>query len=139
MGEVRANIILSNLGDVEMYERGFLKEEAIRKIELDALVDTGATELVLPQDVVETLGLKVFEKVIITLANDQKAEMGNARSLLIKVCNRTMVTDCLVSPPLCEPLIGQIILERLDLIVNPREKTLTVNPLSPFLPSVKLK
>ena len=29
-----------------------------------------------------------------------------------------MNTDCLVGPPRCEPLLGQVALERLDLIVD---------------------
>jgi len=36
-------------------------------------------------------------------------------------------------------LLGQIVLERLDLVVDPVKRTLTPRPESPFLPSLKLK
>ena len=50
-----------------------------------------------------------------------------------------MTTDCLVGPPGCEPLIGQIVLERLDLIAYSLKQTLTPRPESPYLPTLKLK
>ena len=48
-----------------------------------------------------------------------------------------MVTECIVGPPLSEPLIGQVVLERLDLIVDCANQTLT--PRHPDYPLFKLK
>jgi hypothetical protein len=50
-----------------------------------------------------------------------------------------MDTDCLVGPPRSEPLLGQLILERLDLVLDPAKQTVSPRPESPFLPSLKLK
>lgn len=50
-----------------------------------------------------------------------------------------MKTDCLIGPPQCEPLIGQLVLERLDLIIDPLKGTITPRPESPYLVSLKLK
>ncbi|MCC6275728.1 MAG: hypothetical protein IT569_07710 [Leptospiraceae bacterium] len=50
-----------------------------------------------------------------------------------------MVTDCVICPPLCEPLLGQIVLEELDLPVDSAKKKLTPRPKSPNLPLLKLK
>lgn len=47
--------------------------------------------------------------------------------------------DCVVGPPLCEPLIGQLVLGQLDLVVDGGRKTLTPRPESPNLPLLKLK
>ena len=47
---------------------------------------------------------------------------------------RQMDTDCFVGPPQCEPLVGQIVLERLDLIVDLSMRTIAPRPESPFLP-----
>ena len=52
---------------------------------------------------------------------------------------RSMVTDCVIGPPLCEPLIGQLVLEELDLIVDCARNTLGPRPESPNLPLLKLK
>ena len=139
MGEVRAKIVVQNLKDVHLCEAGNLKKDSIRTVELDVLADTGSVKILLPQDVVETLGLEILEKVIVTLANEEKIELHRARTILVNVCNRTWEGSCLVGPPRCEPLLGQIIMEDLDLVVHPATRTISVNPASPFLPSLKLK
>jgi hypothetical protein len=50
-----------------------------------------------------------------------------------------MVTDCIIEPPLYEPLFGQLVLEELDLIVDPSSKTIGPRLESPKLPLLKLK
>ena len=50
-----------------------------------------------------------------------------------------MTADCIVGPPLSEPLIGQIILEGLDLVADCANQTLAPRPESPELPLLKLK
>ena len=138
MGEVRTRVILVNQGDIVLAEAGVLKD-APRRLDIDAVVDTGAVMTLLPQDVVETLGLPIDGKIIVTLANDQKIELSRAGRLLLTIGNRQMDTDCLVGPPGCEALVGQLVLERLDLIVDPLKRTVTPRPESPFLPTLKLK
>ena len=108
-------------------------------MDVDVLVDTGAVMILLPEDLVDTLGLERNGKVVVTLANDQKIELQVAHPLSLTIGDRTMTTDCLVGPPQCEPLIGQIVLERLDFIIDPLKKTLTARPESPYLPSLKMK
>jgi clan AA aspartic protease len=139
MGEVRASVTLENGGDREAARRGMLEPGAVRRVQADLLVDTGAIMVLLPQDMVEALGLGELEKVVVTLANDEKIEKPIAGPLILTVVGRTMITDCLVGPPRCEPLLGQVVLERLDLMVDPIKRQLTVHPESPFLPSLKLK
>jgi predicted aspartyl protease len=139
MGEVRAKLILENQGDRVLAEAGHLESSRVRRIELEALVDTGAVMTLLPQDVVEALGLPLDGKIIVTLANEEKVELTRARLLSLTLGDRQMDTDCLVGPPQCEPLLGQLVLERLDLIVDPVKRTVTPRPESPFLPSLKLK
>jgi predicted aspartyl protease len=95
--------------------------------------------LLLPQDVVEALGLTLDGKIIVTLADDSKIELSRARHLSLSLSGRQMDTDCLVGPPRCEPMLGQLVLERLDLVVDPTRKSVSPRPESPFLPSLKLK
>lgn len=139
VGEVRASVVLENGDDRAVARRGLLDPKAVRRLETDLLVDTGAVLVVLPQDMVEALGLVTVDKMVVTLANDEKIEMELAGPLVLTIVGRTMTTDCLVGPPRCEPLLGQVVLERLDLIVDPTKRSLTVRPESPFLPSTKLK
>jgi predicted aspartyl protease len=141
MGEVRATLILENQADRILAEAGHLDAALVRRVELDALVDTGAVMTLIPQDVVETLGLglPLDGKIIVTFANEDKIELPRARFLSLTLADRQMDTDCLVGPPQCEALVGQLVLERLDLVVDPAKRRLTPRPEPPFLPSLKLK
>ncbi len=139
MGEIRAKARLENERDAFLCEEGRLPRKKVRSCELEAVVDTGAALILLPQDLVEKLGLRKIDKTVVCLANEQKVELDLAGPLSVTIAGRRMTTDCLVGPPGCEPLIGQIVLERLDLIPDPLKQTLTPRPESPFLPTLKLK
>jgi clan AA aspartic protease len=139
MGEVRAKVLLENQRDRILADAGHIAATSVRRVEVDALVDTGAVMMLLPQDAVETLGLPLDGKIIVTLADDSRVELPRARLLSVSVAGRQMDTDCLVGPPRCEPLLGQLILERLDLVIDPVKQKVSPRPESPFLPSLKLK
>jgi len=62
MGRVVARIKLQNSGDLRLARDGLLPPERVRTLELEALVDTGATDLVLPADVVAELGLPEIDR-----------------------------------------------------------------------------
>nr|VFJ51789.1 MAG: hypothetical protein BECKFW1821B_GA0114236_101025 [Candidatus Kentron sp. FW] len=139
MGEVRANVRLRNFGDVATVAHGHRTEDQIPTSHLDCLVDTGAVMVLLPQDEVEKLNLVDGDPVIVTYADERREERPTARGLEVTACNRTMVTDCVVGPPLCEPLIGQLVLEALDLVVDCQHQRLGPRPESPNRPLLKLK
>ena len=139
MGEVVEKIQLENYVDRYLADEGKIKSNQVRKATIDALVDTGATMLILPQEVVERLGLKVSRKVIVTYADERKDERDVAGVVIIKIGERYTNANCIVGPPNSVPLIGQIILEELDLIVDAREQKLTPRPESPFLPSLSMR
>ncbi len=128
MREVRAKMLVSNPIAVGAHP-----------IEVDCLVDTGAVMLMLPKDVVEKLGLTVTGKAVVTLANETHDEMEIAGPLSVMIGDRRTHCDCLVGPILGEPLIGQLVLESLDLLVDPQRRTLSPRPESPAYPSFKLK
>ncbi len=139
MGEIKVKAKLENSGDLFLFNRGELSKKKIRTLEIDAVVDTGAVMILLPQDLVERLGLRVVDKTIVTLANDRKVAMDIAGDLTLTVAGRRWSTDCLVGPPGCQALLGQLVLERLDLILDPLKQTITPRPESPYLPTLNMK
>ena len=139
MGEIRVKVRLENEGDVLLRERAKGRRPRIRGLDVEAVVDTGAVMMLLPQDMVEALGLSDRGRSIVLLANDQKVELARAGGILLTIAGRRMTADCLVGPPGCVPLVGQIVLESLDLIPDPVKRTLTVRPESPFLPTLNLR
>lgn len=56
-GRVTERVTVRNYGDMLRVEAGEIDADAVRTVELDALVDTGASHLCLPPDVIEKLGL----------------------------------------------------------------------------------
>jgi len=139
MGEIKVKIRLENARDLIFKEENRLGKQKVRSADIEAVVDTGAVMMLLPQDLVENLGLEMAGKTIVTLADETKRELDVAKRVAVTIAGRQWETDCLVGPPACEPLIGQLILERLDLILDPLKRTVTPRPESPYLPTLKLK
>jgi len=69
MGRITVNIRVENLEDVLCAERGDLSPQKIRFVEMDALVDTGATLLCLPSKAIANLGLSFLGTRIAMTAN----------------------------------------------------------------------
>jgi predicted aspartyl protease len=113
--------------------------EPARTTVVRCLVDTSAVLTLLPEDVAEHLGLQAIGKVIVRLADEQRKELVKAGPLRIDIGGRSGYFDCLLGPPNGEVLLGQIVLEELDLIVDCVQQRVTPRPESPFLPLLSLK
>ena len=139
MGEIVVDAELENPMDRGYFERGHGEESDIRRTSVKAVLDTGAVMLMLPQNVVERLGINIRRTVVVTYADERKEELPVAGPVTVRLCNRFMSIDCVVGPPLGEPLIGQVTLESLDLIADCRNQTLAPRPESPDYPLHKMK
>ena len=139
MGEILVDVGLENFVDRALCERGDLLETAVRKRTNRALVDTGAVMVMLPQDIVEALGLKARRSVIVAYAGERREERSVAGALLLRVGDREMICECIVGPPTGEALIGQLVLEELDLLADCQRGELAPRPESPILPLLRLK
>ncbi len=128
MGEVKAKCFIGNPLDV-----------SVKPLDVDAMVDTGAVMPLLGKDILDKLGAQVTRRAVVTLADDTSQEMDVAGPISIEISDRKSFFECLVGPVLVEPLIGQVVLEVLDLVVDPGRQTLTPRPESPAYPSYKLK
>jgi clan AA aspartic protease len=131
MGMVMTKLTLWNNTDLDKVAEGTLRPEDVRTAELNALVDTGATQLVLPIDVVRRLGLRPGRTVPVLLADGTDREMTYYTSLHISILGRDMSCDALAAPEGTTALIGQIPLEALDLVVDPKSRDLRTNPAHP--------
>jgi predicted aspartyl protease len=134
MGEVKVKVDLENADDRQLVHRGQLTESEVRKLSMRLLADSGAVRLVLPQDQVEALGLLEIGKIIVRYADEPKEERPVAGIVTVKVGNRATDVDCVVGPPASEPLLGQEVLEVLDLLVDCPNQRLIPRPESPLLP-----
>ena len=139
MGEVKVEVKLENTTDRELVLRGILTEDQVRSFNIEVIADTGAVMLVLPQDEVEALGLREIRKAVVRYADERKEERAVAGPVTVRVDGRGATVDCIVGPPNSEPLLGHVVLEIMDLLVDPLQQKLTPRPESPFLPELKLK
>ena len=138
MGEVVADVALENASDRSLFEEGYRDEAEIRHLTIKAVVDTGAAMLVLPQDLVTDLGVRTRGTVTVSYADDRREDRPVAGGLNVRIGNRGMTTDCIVGPPQTEALVGQIVLEALDLVVDCGTRTVSPRPESPDRPLLKL-
>jgi clan AA aspartic protease len=109
-----------------------------KKKEVEAVIDTGATMLVLPQDVVDELGLRRIGERKVRYANNQVQLKPVYRGVILELKGRDGIFDVLAEVEGSEPLVGQIVLEALDLIVDPITKTVIPNPRSPDMPMTEI-
>jgi hypothetical protein len=123
MGIVTTTITVSNLVDEILAERGFIHKEQIRSITLDnVLVDTAATRLCLPADIITQLGLPFANEI------DVKTAAGICKTRLFKrvsltVAGRQGEFTCTELPGGQDSLLGLIPLEELGLqpdVINQR-------------------
>lgn len=124
MGKAIVKVKLENGADLVRAGDGTIAPEEVRRCEVDALADTGASMMCLPEEVVEQLGLEVYETRPVRLANGERHNADLARPLHIRIGDRGVDQNCVVLPRGTEALIGQVVLEAMDLVVNCSEQRL---------------
>ena len=139
MGEIVASMELENAGDREVVSLGLRDESTVRRATVNGVVDTGAVMLVLPEDVVDGLGLRTQREVVVTYVNEYSEPRRVAGPVTVRIGNRFMIAECVIGPPSSEPLIGQTVLEALDLVADCGKQALAPSPESPDRPLLKLK
>src|SRR5439155_12020105 len=129
MGEVRAQVRFTNLMDEELMHQGQLTPQQVRTYEANALIDTGAVCTVLPVDVVRHLGLRTRGQRVAEYADGRKEAVDVTVPVAININGRDTAEEALVLGD--EVLIGQTVLEKLDLHVDSANQRLIPNPAHP--------
>ena len=109
----------------------------VRTHEADALVDTGAVRMVLPPQVAARLGLGIRGQRVAECADGRTAAVDITEPLVVEIDGRDTLEEALVLGD--EVLIGQTVLEKLDLFVDSRRRRLVPNPAHPDQPITKVK
>ena len=120
MGTVYAELILKNERDIINYEQGLIPEKDIRSATVQAVVDTGSTDMIIPEALREKLGLGIKGETLTRIANGQRVPCQRTETVEIWWKNRSSVIRALVIPGGEEVLMGVIPLEQMDLIVHPK-------------------
>ena len=128
MGQVIEQVLIKNYDDSIKFELGFIKEQDKREVTINAIVETGASYLCLPPKVIKQLGLKYY--------NTSSVRTGNGLDdLRFFIGAEIFVRDRFTQLPIMEnksveipPLIGVLVLEAMDYIVNPISGQVEGNP-----------
>src|SRR3954452_4775329 len=127
MGQVLVSVRIENLEDLYKVRQGLMTEDQVRRVEVDdALVDTGETSLSLPRRLIQQMGLYPFR------SRTARTSVGTVTlqiygAVLLSIQDRDCLTDVTEIPDDCPVLIGQVPLELLDFVVDPKRRCLIGN------------
>jgi predicted aspartyl protease len=128
MGRVLTELTVENLRDLWEAEQGRLPHDKVRRVAVtDALVDTGATTLGLPDRLIRDLGLTQRATKRAHTAVGVR-ELNVYEPVRLTVQGRDCTVDVVAIPDTTPVLLGQIPLELLDFVVDPASRRLVGNP-----------
>lgn len=131
MGKVLTELTVINRADQIVADRGLMPASEVRSVTLDdVLVDTGATTLCLPADIIAQLGLALLKEV------DVETAMGIGKARIfqdakVSLLGREGTFECLELPEGRSPLLGVIPLEALGIELDLKNQRLVTLPISP--------
>ncbi|MCL1474133.1 retroviral-like aspartic protease family protein [Argonema antarcticum] len=128
MGKVFTTLTIINRADQIRAKDGAIPADRVRSVTLkNVLVDTGATTLCLPPEIIAQLGLELLKEVdVSTAVGISKAKIF--RDATISMCGREGTFECLELPGGRDALLGVIPLEALGLEPDLQKQTLRVLP-----------
>ena len=98
MGTVKTEITLKNAVDAANAKKGFIKEAEIHAVTVEAIVDTGASTIVITEDVRQRLGLEIEEYQPILFDNGARETCGITEPVHIRWKDRWAACSALVIP-----------------------------------------
>jgi predicted aspartyl protease len=126
MGKVIVKIKLTNLKDAFLKTAGARKAKP-REVEVEALVDTGATRLYLKPSVIKELGLERTDTVRSRTSNGNVIRY-KYEPVRLELMGRDANFDVVEVPEDVPNLLGQAPLAVLDFVVDARGRKLVPNP-----------
>jgi predicted aspartyl protease len=134
MGRIAIEIELANNEDLVAAKLGVITAAKVRRAKIQGIVDPGAAELMLPKKVVDELGLPLKEsKITVQYADGRLGSRPLAHQVSLSLLGRDGVFKAVVEPKRDTALIGAIVLEDLDLLVDcKRQRVMPRDPKAPL-------
>ena len=126
MGLVHATITLRNP-----------RQPELQPLEIEALADTGALHLCIPEHISIQLRLEQLQEREVVTADGSTRLCPYVGPIEVRFGNRACFVGALVLGD--QVLLGAVPMEDMDLVVSPSMRTVTVNPNSPNVPSSIVK
>jgi clan AA aspartic protease len=126
MGHIFAEIKLSNP-----------RNQILTPIVTQALADTGALMLCIPEHIALQLELEMDSKREVTVADGRSMNVPYAGPIKVEFRDRFCYVGALVLGD--EVLLGAVPMEDMDLVLSPARREVTVDPCSPNIPHARVK
>ena len=118
MGRFSMKMQLANHVDVVMASKGVIPADQVRRVEIDGVVDSGATRLVLPTKVAEQLGLPFLKKTGVRYADGRRDTRDVVGEVDVTLFDRNGVFRAALEPGRDDALIGAVVMEDFDLLID---------------------
>jgi len=118
MSYIKVKASFYNAIDYVKWLKGELSEAKVRRVDVEALVDTGATYPALPEDLVEKLGLTLLREVDgETAGGVSKLKLHGL--VIVEIEDRIAECPVIQRPRGTPPIIGVVALEQMGFRVDP--------------------
>ena len=124
MSRFSVDVELASNEDLVLVHLGMLPPEKVRRVHLPGVVDTGATDLIVPESVVEQLGLPRIGTVRIRYADDRVIVRPKVTNVWLQLQGREGLFNATMEPDRTTVLLGAIVLEELDFLVDCKNQQL---------------
>ena|ERR1019366_1861048 len=119
MGRLIVEFEIANNQDLTLALNGHLDPAKVRRKKISGVVDPGATRLVLPLAVAKELGLPVKnKKVKVRYADGRRGSRTEVDEVRLYLLGRDSIFTAIVEPKRETALIGAIVMEELDFLVD---------------------
>jgi predicted aspartyl protease len=124
MGRFSVQFVVANNRDVVQAASGIPIPAGVKHLVLSGVVDSGAARLVLPRRAVDDLQLPAHGVTGVRYADHRRETRPVVSNVWLQLLGRDGVFSAVVEPDRDDALIGAIVLEELDLIVDCTTQTL---------------
>lgn len=139
MGITYADIELISSDDLGLLRRGYIQPDQVKRVQIRALVDSSASLLTISESVKNQLDLNKIEQQQAELADGSIITVDLVGPVEVRFENRVTITTAMVIPGEAEVLLGAIPMQAMDVLIDPKQERLIVNPKSPDRARMLLK
>ena len=118
MGRFSVEVELTNNKDIHLAEDGYIPTDQVRRARVRGVVDSGAARLVIPASVARQLGLETTGRATVRYADGHTADRDIVKDVHLAYGGRESDFNAIVEPDRESVLIGAIVLEDLDFLVD---------------------
>jgi len=118
MGRFSVEVELANFEDVARAAKGDIAASDVRRERIRGVVDSGATRLVISEVLAKRLGLTISGTAQVRYADGRTGERSIARAVQPSYIGREGIFNAIVEPGRESALIGAIVMEDLDLVID---------------------